>query len=111
MVAKTDELSWTAVNPGRDLPVSMNFCSAVFDLTDNDHRAKYNALMTLTRNVVGGEFKPSLVQIKEYAGKWVADGRYFVMVQWFQAGGAEQFVPEKGVKPVRIKSPPVDLDG
>lgn len=110
MGSSAKELSWSAVNPGRDLPVSMGFCSAVFDLTDDDHREKYNELMALTRNVVGGEFKPSAVQIKEYDGKWVADGRYFVMVQWFQTGASDKFIPEKGPVRVRIKSHEHDPD-
>ncbi len=110
MVATAKEASWTAANPGRDIPQPMNFGSAVFDLTDEDHRAKYNELMNLTRNVVAGKHKPGSVEIKHYDGKWVADGRYFVMIQWFCAGAADRFVPATGIKPVRVKSMPRDPD-
>ena len=111
MPAKANELPWSAVNPGRHIAQPMNFCAAVYDLTDVEHREKYNELMNLTRNVVGGDHKAGSVEIKHYDGKWVADGRYFVMVQYFCAGNASRFVPEDGIKPVRVKSMPMDLDG
>lgn len=104
MAGSATEQSWSAMNPSRDIPVEMQFCSAVFDLTDEDHRKKYNSLMTLTRNVVAGEFKQTKVQIKEYDSKWVSDGRYFVMVQWFQVGDPSKFVPDEGVRPVQVRS-------
>ena len=110
MVAKVKELPWTAMNPGVDLPTSMNFCSAVFDLTEEEHQAKLNDLMNLTRNVVGGEFKPSSVLVQEYDGKWVADGRYFVMVQWFQAGDPKRFMPEAPIRPVRVRDAATELN-
>jgi hypothetical protein len=88
----------------------MIFCSAVFDLTDRDHQAKYNELMNLTRNVVGGEFKPTSVIVQEYSGKWVADGRYFVMAQWFQAGSPKRFIPDTPIRPVRVRDAASELN-
>ena len=110
MVATAKALPWSAVNPLRDLPSAMNFCSAVFDLTDEEHQSKYNELMNLTRNVVGGEFKSTSVIIQEYDGKWVADGRYFVMVQWFQAGSPTRFIPETPIRAVRVRDAASELN-
>jgi len=92
------------MNPGQEIAEAKNFGAAVFDLTDKEHREKYMRLMALTRSVVSGEHKTPTVTVQHYSGKWVADGRFFVQVQWFQLGKPETFIPEKPVSRVRSAS-------
>ena len=102
---------WTAMNPGEELVVEMNFGAAVFDLSDKDHREKYRSLMALTRSVVSGQHKTPTVSVQDYSGKWVADGRFFVQVQWFQVGDPNKFIPAKPVSRVRSTSYSHDPEG
>lgn len=90
-----DALSWSAVTGLKEAVSNMKFGTALFDLTDEDHRKKYCALMEKTRHVENGEYQTAPVQVVDSSGKWVADGRYFMMVQWFQVGNPELYIPEE----------------